>query len=41
MSGSSGWTWFFVPGQGLMDLMAVPSFSLKESGKRGGKAAKR
>lgn len=38
MSGSSGWTWFFVPGQGVMD--SVPSFSLRESGKWGGKLLK-
>lgn len=38
MSGSSGCTWLFVPGQGVMD--SVPSFSLKESGKRGEKLLK-
>lgn len=38
MSGSSGCTWFFVPGQSVMD--SVPSFSLNESGKRGEKLLK-
>lgn len=35
MAGSSGCTWIFVPEQGVRD--SVPSFSLKESGKRGEK----
>lgn len=38
MSGSSGCTWFFVPGQGVMD--SILSSSLKESGKRGQKLLK-